>query len=291
MEENSGSVSVVMLDDQVEVYERIADSLSNANIDARFASDYGQALAYIKARKPNVILCDVYLGLEDPVGEGLKLLEEIVNSSDTFYIPVIMYSGDNRKNIKTNEKAYSLGAESYLRKPHNHLELVSAIRNAANKYSPVQRELASQFVPKLDLLSQYTDVPITYALNVALIASQRNSFASYNYLSQHLQSHSEIKLTVYNTPHAFYENVEKYGLEYDAVISCMPELDLRPVIDGECVTTIYYMRDYRDVMSNGCYDYYFHWDNKKNTQPLFHHLAVAVRNHRRIHRLVKAVVR
>lgn len=281
--QSGNPIKIVMLDDQVEVYERINDSLTRANIHTYFTDDYDQALRYIRKEKPNVILSDIFLGPEDSNGKGLELLNEVVSNADTFYIPVIMYSGDSRRDYSTSQKAYEQGAEAYLRKPHNHSELVATINNAAKRYSSVQTDLSSQFIPKTELRQVFMEVGLTFSLNIALIANQRNGFAAYNYLKRFLGAHAEIYFSIFETAHAFYESVDKSNIEYDAIISCISDLSIDPDIRSQCAT-LYFFPNYQEIMSQGhCdyYDHYFYWDKPKNPQPLYHQIAVAVRNFRR----------
>ncbi len=91
------------------------------------AEDGITALERIAVRPPDIILLDLNM----PRLGGRELLARIRKTSNLAMIPVIMISGDNGPQEQACE--FWLGADDFISKPFNALELVSRVEGAARR--------------------------------------------------------------------------------------------------------------------------------------------------------------
>ncbi|MBT1699982.1 response regulator [Fulvivirgaceae bacterium PWU4] len=87
------------------------------------ASDGRDALDKIKTERPALVLSDIMM----PVMDGLELLKEVRNSSETSGIPVILITA--RAGEESRIEGYDSGADDYLVKPFSSKELLARIRS------------------------------------------------------------------------------------------------------------------------------------------------------------------
>ena len=111
---------VLVVDDEADIRELVAGILADEGYAVRTATDSESALAAIRARKPALLILDIWMaggGMD-----GLELLD-LVKGLDGD-LPVIMISGHG--NIETAVSAIKRGAYEFLEKPFksDHLLLV-----------------------------------------------------------------------------------------------------------------------------------------------------------------------
>lgn len=137
---NSHGAMVLLVDDQVLVGEAIRRALvPEANIDFHYCSDPHNALNVAIQTRPTVILQDLVL----PGVDGLSLVREYRNHPVTRDIPIIVLSTKEDPAIKG--AAFSSGANDYLVKLPDSIELVARIRYHSRSYMAlVQRDEAYQ---------------------------------------------------------------------------------------------------------------------------------------------------
>ena len=137
---NSHAAMVLLVDDQVMVAEAIRRALSTeGNIDFHYCSDPYKALTVAIQTRPTVILQDLVL----PGVDGLSLVKEYRNHPVTRDIPIIVLSTKEDPAIKS--AAFSSGANDYLVKLPDSIELVARIRYHSRSYlALVQRDEAYQ---------------------------------------------------------------------------------------------------------------------------------------------------
>src|SRR6185436_1898202 len=112
---------ILVVDDAPEVVESVSVGLSLhwREVDVLGAPDGKTALDRVETEGPDLVLLDV--GLPDM--DGYKVLEEIRLFSD---VPVIMLTA--RDDPMDKVKGLELGADDYVTKPFDHLELLARIR-------------------------------------------------------------------------------------------------------------------------------------------------------------------
>jgi two-component system nitrogen regulation response regulator NtrX len=115
---------VLVVDDEADIRELVAGILADEGYAVRTANDSESALAAIRARKPALLILDIWMsggGMD-----GLELLD-LVKGLDRD-LPVIMISGHG--NIETAVSAIKRGAYEFLEKPFKSDRLLLVVERA-----------------------------------------------------------------------------------------------------------------------------------------------------------------
>ncbi|WP_369059708.1 sigma-54 dependent transcriptional regulator [Caulobacter sp. 73W] len=118
------SADVLVVDDEADIRELVAGILSDEGYAVRTAADSEAALAAIRARKPNVLVLDIWM--QGGGMDGLELLDLIKTLDQD--LPVIMISGHG--NIETAVSAIKRGAYEFLEKPFKSDRLILVVERA-----------------------------------------------------------------------------------------------------------------------------------------------------------------
>jgi two-component system, chemotaxis family, response regulator WspR len=132
-------ISVVLLvDDQLMIGESLRRLLADEpNIVLHFCSESGSAITTAERIAPTVILQDLIM----PGIEGLTLVREYRAREATRNTPIIMLS--TREDATTKRDAFTLGANDYIVKFPDKIELIARIRYHSQAYlSRRQRDAA-----------------------------------------------------------------------------------------------------------------------------------------------------
>jgi two-component system chemotaxis family response regulator WspR len=126
---DENAAMVLLVDDQAMIGEAVRRGLANEeNIDFHFCADPHQAIAQAIQIKPTVILQDLVM----PGLDGLTLVREYRNNPATKDIPIIVLSTKEEPLIKS--AAFAAGANDYLVKLPDNIELVARIRYHSRSY-------------------------------------------------------------------------------------------------------------------------------------------------------------
>ena len=118
------ALDILIVDDERDIRELVSGVLSDEGYDCRTAGDSTSALEAIDAKRPSLVLLDVWLH-GSPM-DGLEVLDAIkVREPD---LPVIIFSGHG--NIDTAVSAVSRGAMDFLEKPFEAERLLLLVERA-----------------------------------------------------------------------------------------------------------------------------------------------------------------
>ncbi|MET0741961.1 MAG: diguanylate cyclase [Microvirga sp.] len=131
-------ILVLLVDDQPVVGEAVRRALlDQPDIELHVCSDCHRAADIAKAVKPTVILQDLVM----PGINGLDLVRQYRADSQTSHIPIIVLSTKEEAVVKRD--AFRLGANDYLVKLPDPIELAARIRYHSNAYlAHLQRDEA-----------------------------------------------------------------------------------------------------------------------------------------------------
>jgi signal transduction histidine kinase len=131
-------VMVLLVDDQAMVCEAVRRALSNqTDMDFHYCADAREALAIANQIKPTVILQDLVM----PGIDGLTLLSQYRANQATRDIPIIVLSTNENPQVKG--QAFALGANDYLVKLPDKIELIARIRYHSKAFLNIlQRDAA-----------------------------------------------------------------------------------------------------------------------------------------------------
>ncbi|WP_447593170.1 diguanylate cyclase [Aquipseudomonas campi] len=128
------AVMVLLVDDQAMIGEAVRRSLaSETGIDFHFCADPRQAVALAEQIGPTVILQDLVM----PGVDGLTLLGDYRASSLLRDVPIIVLSTRDDATVKS--AAFAAGANDYLVKLPDAIELVARIRYHSRSYIAMQQ--------------------------------------------------------------------------------------------------------------------------------------------------------
>ncbi|MBA4000716.1 sigma-54 dependent transcriptional regulator [Brevundimonas sp.] len=140
-----GGADVLVVDDEADIRDLVSGLLEDEGHAVRTASNSEEALAAIKARKPSLLVLDIWM--QGGGMDGLELLDLVMELDAD--LPVVMISGHG--NIETAVSALKRGAYDFLEKPFKSDRLVLVVERALEA-STLKREnrrlRARAFVPK-----------------------------------------------------------------------------------------------------------------------------------------------
>lgn len=119
-------LSVLVVDDDKEIVESIAIYLSKENLKIYKAYDGLQALEVVNEHPIHLILLDVMMPKLDGIQAMLRLRQQ-------HNIPIILVSAKS----EDTDKIFGLefGADDYITKPFNPLELIARVKSALRRYT------------------------------------------------------------------------------------------------------------------------------------------------------------
>ncbi len=107
---------ILVVEDEPVMLMAIQLKLKNDGYEVFAATDGREALKLIESKKPDLIITDILM----PYTSGLELIG-IVKSNPSYRTPIIVLSGLGEE--ATVLEAFELGADDFLTKPFNPVEL------------------------------------------------------------------------------------------------------------------------------------------------------------------------
>ncbi|MCL2383759.1 MAG: response regulator transcription factor [Oscillospiraceae bacterium] len=160
---------ILIVEDDLNISKLIKDTLELGNYEADCAFDGIEGIEKIKQTKYDLILLDIML----PGIDGLEMMQKITNIN----CPVIYLSAKN--DVNTIVKGLKLGAEDYMTKPFEPLELLARVelrmRNKNQevyKYKDIEVNILERVVyknkEKIDLAPKEFDLFVLLVSNVGI---------------------------------------------------------------------------------------------------------------------------
>ena len=118
---------ILVVDDEPDVIEsvRLGFQLQWREVEVIGARGADEALAAVESETPDIVLLDIGL----PDRDGFAVLRELREFSD---VPVVMLTA--RDDAMDKVKGLELGADDYVTKPFNHLELMARVRAVLRRH-------------------------------------------------------------------------------------------------------------------------------------------------------------
>jgi DNA-binding response OmpR family regulator len=118
---------VLIVDDERDIVKALMIRLQGAGYEVVTAFDGAQAIFVAHKENPDLIILDIRM----PAGDGFSVVEKLKHSTNTVSIPVIFLTGGPERD--SEEKAMTLGARFYIKKPYDPEELLDAVKRALEK--------------------------------------------------------------------------------------------------------------------------------------------------------------
>jgi DNA-binding response OmpR family regulator len=132
-EKTSVKKAVLVIDDDEDMRELIADALREEGFDVLAAGNGFAGVAAAEERKPDLVLLDVML----PDMDGVSVIEKLKKAGGAGDIPVIMVTA--RHDLQTKLMSYVSGARRYITKPFGVDELVYEVRKTLEQAESSRR--------------------------------------------------------------------------------------------------------------------------------------------------------
>lgn len=113
---------IVVADDDPIVIKFLAAIFHDEGYEVLTADDGEKALQVIGEVKPDLVILDLVM----PYHDGFEICQKIRSTPATATVPVIILSMKEREQDAL--RAFEVGADDYIRKPFNALELVARAR-------------------------------------------------------------------------------------------------------------------------------------------------------------------
>jgi len=141
---------ILVVDDEADIRELISGILSDEGYEARAAGSSEEALRALGARRPSLVVLDIWL--QGSGMDGLELLDRI--KQDHPMTPVVMISGHG--NIETAVSAIKRGAYDFIEKPFETDRLLLIVQRAiqAARLERENRELRQRAVVETEIVGQ-----------------------------------------------------------------------------------------------------------------------------------------
>ncbi|SIT04546.1 nitrogen assimilation response regulator NtrX [Paracoccus saliphilus] len=124
---------ILIVDDERDIRELIADILKDEGFQTRLAADSDQAMAALNEQEPALMVLDIWL--KDSRMDGIDILKQVKHNNPE--VPVIIISGHG--NIEIAVAAIKQGAYDFIEKPFN-IDQLMVVINRAMEASQLRRE-------------------------------------------------------------------------------------------------------------------------------------------------------
>ena len=121
--EDLSQMGVLLVDDNEQNIELLQAYLEELGCGIRSARDGAEAVAMVDREQPDIILLDVMM----PKMSGFQVCSKLKGAEPTKDIPIIMVTALNE--VGDVERAVECGADDFLTKPVNKLELLTRVRS------------------------------------------------------------------------------------------------------------------------------------------------------------------
>jgi two-component system phosphate regulon response regulator PhoB len=131
----SSKKTILIIEDEAPIREMLRFILTQADFIVTEAEDNKQAMAYLFAKRPDLILLDWML----PGVSGIEIARHLKKDQRTKDIPLIMLTARATEDNKV--KGLEVGADDYIVKPFSPRELVARINAVFRRLSPSAEQL------------------------------------------------------------------------------------------------------------------------------------------------------
>jgi PAS domain S-box-containing protein len=116
--------TILLVDDNKNNLELLSDMLAMEGYHVRTSETGEDALQEVSRERPDLILLDIML----PGMDGYSVCEILKRKPDTQNIPIILISA--KSSIEDTIEGLGHGADDYIRKPYNEMELLARVQSA-----------------------------------------------------------------------------------------------------------------------------------------------------------------
>ncbi|HLP12371.1 MAG TPA: response regulator [Flavobacteriales bacterium] len=142
------SKTILLIEDNKDIRENTAEILSLAKYNVITAANGKEGVEKAQAEKPDLIICDIMM----PVLDGHGVLLMLSKNEETSSIPFIFLTAKaERSDLR---KGMEMGADDYLTKPFDDVELMNAIESRLKKTEILKKEYSKNIDGVNDFLNE-----------------------------------------------------------------------------------------------------------------------------------------
>jgi CRP-like cAMP-binding protein/CheY-like chemotaxis protein len=139
---------VLLIEDNVDVRENIAEILELAGYDVETAENGKVGVEIAQKLRPDLIICDIMM----PVLDGYGALHLLNKNEQTSSIPFIFLTAKAER--VDMRKGMEMGADDYITKPFDDIELLNAVESRLRKAEAMRKDLQPTRENMNDVLGQ-----------------------------------------------------------------------------------------------------------------------------------------
>jgi DNA-binding response OmpR family regulator len=125
---------ILIIEDNKDVRENTAEILELAGYKVTTATDGKKGVEQVNKQRPDLIICDIMM----PVLDGYGVLHMLGRNEDTASIPFIFLTAKTER--AEVRKGMEMGADDYITKPFDKIELLNAIESRLKKAAALRKE-------------------------------------------------------------------------------------------------------------------------------------------------------
>lgn len=129
-------IRILLIEDNDEMRENTAEILSLSNYEVITAANGKLGVEAAKKHLPDIIVCDIMM----PELDGYGVLRVLGKLPQTRNIPFVFLTAKTEK--EDFRKGMSMGADDYLTKPFDDVELLDVVEMRLNKYKAANKEFS-----------------------------------------------------------------------------------------------------------------------------------------------------
>lgn len=139
---------ILLIEDNKDMRENTAEILQFSKYNVLTAKNGKEGVEIAQSEKPDLIICDIMM----PVLDGYGVLHLLSKEPETASIPFIFLTAKaDRSELR---KGMEMGADDYLTKPFDDIELLNAIESRLRKNELIRKEFTRSMEGFTDFLSE-----------------------------------------------------------------------------------------------------------------------------------------
>ena len=149
--------TILIVDDEKEIRELIEIYLKNEGYEVIMASTGLEAIKLVKKKKVDIVILDIMMPVVNGIDACIKIREQ-------HNIPIIMLSAK----VEDIDKilGLSVGADDYLTKPFNPLELIARVKAQLRRFKKLNTNTSAQKVLEEGILTMNLETGKVYKNNI-----------------------------------------------------------------------------------------------------------------------------
>jgi len=202
---NSAKPKILVVDDDANIRELVIETIGQDHFDAFTAQDGLEALELANRVKPDLVVLDLMM----PGMDGWEVCARLRQDILTSHIPIIMLTA--RSDIDNKIKGIEVGADDYLTKPFDPLELEARINMHLRRSVRDGEASPLTGLPGNHAIEAAIEARIAAGTRFAVCYLDLDDFKSYNDRYGFLAGSGVIQMTA----DVILEALHKYGREGD----------------------------------------------------------------------------